>query len=68
MSQEPFKAGEVKRYVLEFDWSRENITPDWSITAWAELGGVSIRYEGLRVSDALPFIDRTKAEMERKKR
>ena len=36
MKPQLFKAGEKKQYVLEFDWSRENITPDWSVVAWAE--------------------------------
>ena len=36
MKAQLFKAGEKKQYVLEFDWSREGITPDWSVTAWAE--------------------------------
>lgn len=54
-----FKAGEKKQFVLEFDWSREDITPDWSITTWAEQGKVSILYADGRKSDALPFIERT---------
>ena len=58
-----FKAGEKKQYVLEFDFSREDITPDWSITATAELGNVSILYSDGRKSDTLPFIERT-AEMQ----
>ena len=57
MKRERFKAGEEKRYIIEFDWSRPNITPDWSITAWAENGAVSVRYEDGRESDKLPFIE-----------
>ena len=54
-----FKAGEKKQFVLEFDWSRENITPDWSITTWAEKGGASILYSDGSKSDSLPFLKRT---------
>ena len=57
MKPEPFKAGQKKRYIVEFDWSRPNITPDWSITAWAEHGGVTVRYQDGRKSDKLPFIE-----------
>ena len=59
LKQEPFKAGEKKQYVLEFDWSREHITPDWSITAWAEKGGVSVKYQDGRQSDTLPSMANT---------
>ena len=59
MKAQKFKAGEKKQYVLEFDWSRENITPDWSITVWAEFGKVSVVYSDYRASDTLPFIEKT---------
>ena len=58
-----FKANEKKQYIVEFDWSRKDITPDWSITSWAKEGGVSILYQDGRNSDSLPFIKRT-AEMQ----
>ena len=59
MKPESFKAGEMKHYILEFDWGRKDITRDWSITAWAEKGGVSIKYSDGRQSDSLPFIEKT---------
>ena len=59
MKAQKFKAGEKKQYVLEFDWSRENITPDWSITVWAEFGEVSVVYSDYRESDTLPYLERT---------
>ena len=59
MKAEPYKAGEIKHYILEFDWSRKDITRDWSITAWAEKGGVSITYSDGRASDSLPFMEKT---------
>ena len=59
MKPESFKAGEVKNYILEFDWGRKDITRDWSITAWAEKGGVSVKYSDGRQSDSLPFIEKT---------
>ena len=63
MKPEPFKSGESKHYILEFDWARKDITKDWSITAWAEKGGVSIKYSDGRKSDTLPYIEKT-AELE----
>ena len=59
MKPQLFRAGEKKHFILEFDWSRKDITPDWSITAWAELGGVQILYQDGRKSDTFPFIERT---------
>ena len=59
MKAQKFLAGEKKQYVLEFDWSRENITPDWSITVWAPLGEVSVVYSDYRDSHTLPYIERT---------
>ena len=51
-----FTAGETKTFVLEWDWSREDVTPDWSLTAWAEQGEVSVIYSG-HESDSLPLIE-----------
>jgi len=38
------KAGQKYTYILEFDWAREDITPDWSVTAWAENGAVTVEH------------------------
>ena len=50
-------------YVVEFDWARECITPDWSVVAWAEKGEVTLMHSSGLKSDSLPFIERT-AEMQ----
>jgi hypothetical protein len=42
MAPVSFKANEIKSYILEFDWGRECVTPDWSITAVAEKGEVKV--------------------------
>jgi len=51
------------QFVLEFDWSRECITPDWSLVAWAEKGEVDIIHAKGKKSDSFPYIERT-AEMQ----
>ena len=35
-----FKANEKKTFIVEWDWARKGVTPDWSVTAWAEKGAV----------------------------
>ncbi len=51
-----FKENETKNFVLEFDWDRECITPDWSITAVAEKGPIKVTHsQGLK-TDSLPYI------------
>lgn len=50
-----FKENETKNFVLEFDWDRECITPDWSIVAVAEKGAVKVKHsQGLK-TDSLPY-------------
>jgi hypothetical protein len=34
--------GETRELNILFDWTRENITKDWSATAWGELGDVRV--------------------------
>ena len=29
-----FKAYETKRFIVEWDWQRESVSPDWSVTAY----------------------------------
>ena len=49
------KAGESFEVEVEFNWEREGVTKDWSITAWGEKGAVSVEHsEGIE-SDALPY-------------
>ena len=45
--------------MVEFDWAREGITPDWSVTAAGEKGDVTVIHSSGRASDTLPFIERT---------
>lgn len=37
-------AGETLTIIVELDFARENITPDWSLTAWAAKGAVTVRH------------------------
>lgn len=53
-----FKAGETKSLILEWDWQRENITRDWSVTAWGELGEVAVAHEKELKTDSFPYISR----------
>ena len=39
-----FEAGQKQNFIIELDFARECITPDWSITVQAELGEVSVRH------------------------
>lgn len=53
-----FDAGETKSFTVEWDWARQDVTNDWSVTAWAEYGEITVsHHEGLQ-SDKLPFISR----------
>ena len=51
-----FKAGQTINFIVEWDWERENVTPDWSITAWAEQGTVKVTHVDGLTSDKLPLI------------
>ena len=53
-----FDAHESKTFIVEWDWAREGITPDWSVTAWAEQGQVAVSHVNGTTSDTLPFIAR----------
>ena len=44
------------RFILEWDWMRPCISPDWSLTAWAEAGALTITHMAGFVSQKLPFI------------
>ena len=33
-----FFKGDSREFILEFDWDRDCITPDWSLTAWGHAG------------------------------
>lgn len=57
-----FEAGETRTFIVEWDWSRQDATNDWSVTAWAEYGEISVTHsEGLE-SDVMPFISRENDE------
>jgi len=57
-----FAAGQTNNFTLEFDWARDCITPDWSLTAWAEHGKVTVRHKSGLQSEALPYIEKKKIE------
>ena len=48
-------AGQTKTFILEFDWARECITPDWSLVAMAEKGEVVVSHLNGYKSDTLPY-------------
>jgi len=50
-----FEQGESKVFILEFDWGRKHVTPDWSVTAWADLGDVLVEHVDGFQSDHLPY-------------
>lgn len=52
-----FSYDDKREFVLEFDWDRECVTPDWSITAWAETGTVTVTHSKGLVSDQMPVLD-----------
>ena len=51
-------AGEPMNIIVELDFARENITPDWSLTAWATNGAVTVRHTNDISTDSLPYIER----------
>ena len=48
-------AGESFEVEVEFNWEREGITKDWSVTAWGESGGVTVVHNDGLLSDSLPY-------------
>ena len=36
--------GEEIEIIVEFNWDRKGITKDWSVTAWGELGEVTVKH------------------------
>ena len=48
-------AGESFEVEVEFNWEREGITKDWSVTAWGESGGVTVVHNDGLPSDSLPY-------------
>ena len=41
---------------MELDWARENISKDWSVTAWAAGGEIDVSHVDGITSDTLPHI------------
>lgn len=48
------KAGSTRTIEVLMDWNRENVTKDWSLTAWGEQGGVSVTHNDGIPSDHMP--------------
>ena len=44
--------------IVELDFGREGITPDWSLVAWAAEGEVTVRHTKGLQTDSFPFIER----------
>lgn len=57
-----FVANEPKSFILEFDWAREKITKDWSVTAWAAAGEIEVSHVDGITSDTLPYIGELREE------
>ena len=58
-----FEAGQTITYIVELDFSRENITPDWSLTAWAPKGAVEVRHsDGLKSQASFPYIEKKESK------
>ena len=58
MRPQQLKAGQTATYILEFDWAREDVTPDWSFTVYAENGPVKVKHYHGTESDTLPNIEK----------
>ena len=48
--------GEAVDIAVEFNWEREGLTHDWSVTVWGEVGGVSVTHNDGIASDSLPYV------------
>ena len=57
-----FEANEPKSFIVELDWSRENVTKDWSVTAWARGGEIVVSHSDGITSDTLPYIAKLEFE------
>jgi len=53
-----FDEGETINFILEWDWARESVSPDWSVTAWGKLGEVTVTHEQGIESASLPYISK----------
>lgn len=52
------EANETITIIVELDFERENITKDWSLTAKAEQGGVTVKHsQGLKTG-SFPYISK----------
>ena len=57
-----FVANEPKSFIVEFDWARENVTKDWSVSAWAASGEIEVSHVDGITSDTLPYISGLSSE------
>ena len=48
------KAGSTRTIEVLMDWQRDNVTKDWSISAWGESGSVSVTSNEGIASDHMP--------------
>jgi len=40
-----FEADQTKEVVVLFDWGRQNVVKDWSVTAWGTEHSVTVRHK-----------------------
>jgi len=52
------KENETTTIIIELDFSRENITKDWSLVAKAAKGSVTVRHSKGLKSQSFPYIER----------
>jgi len=57
-------AGETYRFAANFDWTREEIVKDWSVTAWGTKSKVEVRHADGIESQHLPHIGRQGSDEE----
>jgi hypothetical protein len=51
-----FKAGEKMTFYVELDLNRDEISPDWAVTAWGESGEIKITVDAKGESDKFPYV------------
>jgi len=51
-----FYAGQSFTFDIELPWKKENITKDFSVTAWAQSEAVAVEHELGYSSDSLPLV------------
>jgi hypothetical protein len=58
-----FKAGEEMVFYVELDLNRDELSPDWAISAWGESGEIKIRVDGKEESDHFPYVKQNHSKL-----